>query len=416
MEAQTLRESSRIELLDCLRGFALCAICFMNIELFTRPLADLQDGISSNLHGINWLTDAFIYVALHGKGWAMFTLLFGVSYAMLGHQRIRWLRRVITLLGIGLVHAICIWSGDILVTYAIAGLALACIPQLDQKKTALLGTCLAALPLIVTLAQGIVAARMPTISEPEDAIAMANRANEIAAYAHGTWAQATQVRIHALTSIGLGWWMFIPVVMGMVLIGKALYQSGVITAQAGSDRLRSWLLIGTGTTGAAMTTASLAIDPNPQLVATAVPGTAILATTLHTAAAPLLGIAILCALVQTYTASAAVRNAMQPLANLGRLSLSVYLAQSLIGVGLFYGYGLGLWGEVSRAGQALICFFVLAMQLRIARWYVQRFAYGPVEWLWRWGTNCNRPPFMLEMKTEHMNTQNEKNMHPSNPL
>lgn len=393
--------TQRIALLDSLRGFALCAICFMNIELFTRPLTDIQDGISQNLTGLNWFADAFIYVFLHGKGWAMFTLLFGVSYGMLGHNRTRWIRRVTMLLGIGLIHAIAIWSGDILVTYAVAGFALALLPQLNDKKTALLGVILATLPLLITLAKGVAAANEPTTHDPSDTLNLAQRASEIAAYSQGTWAQATHMRWEELKGHDSGWWLFIPVVMGMVLIGKAIYQSGVITAQAGTARLRRWLLIGAGSTGAAVMIASLVTDPNPQLVAQAVPGTAVLAAMLQIAAAPLLGIALLCGLVEAHEAWPAARRAMQPLASLGRLSLSVYLAQSVIGTTLFYGYGFGLWGHVGRAGQALLCVLVLAIQLRVARWYVERFAYGPVEWVWRWGTNGTMPMFRL---LQHSNT------------
>ena len=140
--------------------------------------------------------------------------------------------------------------------------------------------------------------------------------------------------------------------------------------------------------------ASLYIDPNPQLVAAAVPGTAVLATTLHIAAAPLLGIALLSGLVEAHESWPAAKKLMQPLANLGRLSLTVYLSQSLIGTWLFYGYGFGLWGQVGRAGQVVLCVLVLAIQLRLARWYVARFAYGPVEWLWRWGTNGQIPQML----------------------
>ena len=387
--------TQRIALLDSLRGFALCAICFMNIELFTRPLTDLQDGITQNLTGLNWFADAFIYVFMHGKGWAMFTLLFGVSYGMLGHNRIRWIRRVTMLLGIGLIHAIAIWSGDILVTYAVAGFALAFLPQLNDKKSALLGVILATLPLLITLAKGVAAANETTIHDPSDTLNLAQRAHEIAAYSQGTWAQASHLLWEELNAHDSGWWLFIPVVMGMVLIGKALYQRGVITAQAGTARLRRWLLIGAGTTGAAVMTASLVIDPNPQLVAYAVPGKVVLAAMLQIAAAPLLGIALLCGLVEAHETLPAAKRAMQPLASLGRLSLTVYLVQSLIGTTLFYGYGFGLWGHVGRAGQALLCVLVLAIQLRAARWYVERFAYGPVEWVWRWGTNGTMPPFRL---------------------
>ena len=67
----------------------------------------------------------------------------------------------------------------------------------------------------------------------------------------------------------------------------------------------------------------------------------------------------------------------------GRMALTNYLLQSLVGTLLFYGYGLGLWGDVSRAGQTLIVIVVFALQVVASRWWLGHFRFGPVEWLWR---------------------------------
>ena len=71
------------------------------------------------------------------------------------------------------------------------------------------------------------------------------------------------------------------------------------------------------------------------------------------------------------------------LAPAGRMALSNYLMQSLIGTLLFYGYGLGLWGQVGRAWQAVGVLAVFALQMLASRWWLARFRYGPVEWIWR---------------------------------
>src|SRR5690606_14476625 len=67
----------------------------------------------------------------------------------------------------------------------------------------------------------------------------------------------------------------------------------------------------------------------------------------------------------------------------GRMALTNYLLQSVVGTLLFYDYGLGLWGDVSRAGQTLLVFAVFALQVAASHWWLARFRFGPMEWLWR---------------------------------
>ena len=71
------------------------------------------------------------------------------------------------------------------------------------------------------------------------------------------------------------------------------------------------------------------------------------------------------------------------LAPAGRMALSNYLLQSLIGTLFFYGYGLGMWGKVGRAWQVLLVLVIYSLQLSISRCWLTRFNYGPMEWSWR---------------------------------
>jgi len=73
----------------------------------------------------------------------------------------------------------------------------------------------------------------------------------------------------------------------------------------------------------------------------------------------------------------------QAFANLGRLSLTNYLLQSIICTTIFYGYGFGFFGELGVAVGLVIAGVIYLLQLLLANWYVQRFSIGPVEWLLR---------------------------------
>jgi uncharacterized protein len=396
------KPTARIEIVDALRGFAVCAILLMNVELFTASMHDLPGGISQDLRGLDYLADASIYVLLHGKGWAMFTLLFGVSFAMMGNDAKRWLRRALALLLIGAVHALAIWAGDILLTYAVASLLLLAIPFKEARQRAMLGTLFVLVPLTWYTLQGVLALHSaPTLaSDPAAMAAAIERQAEIAAYSDGTWFQATAERWHYATSRGAGWFGFVAIVMGMAMIGSGLFQSGVLQAKAGTASLRNKLIVGAGVAGAALTALSLWLDADPQLVGVDVAGRTYLAVTLHTAASPFLGVAMLCGLVALYDALPRARAALRRLEPLGKLALSAYLVQSLVGTFVFYGYGLAQWGHSGRAAQVALCAALIALQILAARWYVERFAYGPIEWLWRWGTNGRRPNFRREPATD----------------
>jgi uncharacterized protein len=74
---------------------------------------------------------------------------------------------------------------------------------------------------------------------------------------------------------------------------------------------------------------------------------------------------------------------MAPLAYAGRMAISVYLMQTLICTLLFYGYGFGLYGKVGAAGGILLTVIIYVLQIPFSVWWLNRFRFGPVEWLWR---------------------------------
>ncbi len=122
----------RIQALDVVRGFALLGIFLMNVEFFNRPLSELDMGLPDTLTGIDWWAGWLVYDFVQGKFWTMFSLLFGMGFAVMltraeraGRSFLRpYLRRIAVLGVLGAAHHIFIWAGDILFSYAVGALAL----------------------------------------------------------------------------------------------------------------------------------------------------------------------------------------------------------------------------------------------------------------------------------------------------
>jgi uncharacterized protein len=127
-----LAGAQRIEALDVVRGFALLGIFLMNIEWFSRPISTMGQGMPRGLTGADWLASWFVTYFVQGKFWMIFSLLFGMGFAVMlvraeraGRPFIRvYLRRILALAVLGAVHYIYLWDGDILFSYAVAALGL----------------------------------------------------------------------------------------------------------------------------------------------------------------------------------------------------------------------------------------------------------------------------------------------------
>ena len=83
---------------------------------------------------------------------------------------------------------------------------------------------------------------------------------------------------------------------------------------------------------------------------------------------------------------------LKPLASVGKMALTIYLSQSIIGVFLFFNIGLGLFTLTSPAQNALLCIVIFSIQIFMCRWWLKYFSYGPMEWLWRSATDLKWKP------------------------
>lgn len=127
-----LTPGQRIQALDVVRGFALIGILFMNIEFFNRPTQGIAEGMPTGLTGLDWVASWFIAYFVQGKFWTIFSLLFGMGFAVMLTRAERagrdflwpYLRRIGALAVFGAAHYIFLWDGDILFSYAVGAGAL----------------------------------------------------------------------------------------------------------------------------------------------------------------------------------------------------------------------------------------------------------------------------------------------------
>jgi uncharacterized protein len=385
--------------LDVLRGFALCGILLMNIEAFVGPLNTAMIGLDPRLQGADRWVDAAIYVLVQGKFFTLFSLLFGAGFALIldrmearGGAGWLYLRRLLVLLGFGLVHALYIWSGDILTTYALLGLILLLLfRRTPAARLPKWGVFFYLIPTALTflfaffawLAQFDPQAAagfqqgMDAASADYQAQAEAQR---MAYGVAGSFAEANAQRAADLASM-MGFLVFYgPLVLGMFLIGAGLVRSGALLNPAAHltlfRRLRSWGL------GLGLPLALLSFWMLPTLDFGRMDWESASGQSLMSLAGLLLCLGYLASVVLGLQS----RRWHAPLAWLapaGRMALSNYLLQSIICVGLFYGYGLGYFEQLPRAWQPLFVFALFAAQVQLSHWWLARFRFGPAEWLWR---------------------------------
>jgi uncharacterized protein len=125
--------------------------------------------------------------------------------------------------------------------------------------------------------------------------------------------------------------------------------------------------------------------PSPQLLLSLVG---------QTVGAPALSILYMTSIVQLLQ-DPAWQARLAPLANVGRMAISNYLLQTLICTTLLYGYGLELYGQVGPAVGVLLTIAIYAAQLVLSVWWLRRYRFGPVEWLWRTLSYGQRQPMGL---------------------
>nr|WP_307774151.1 DUF418 domain-containing protein [Luteimonas salinisoli] len=320
-----------------------------------------------------------------GTAITLFSVLFGVGFAMQmqraagqpGRVR-RYVRRLLVLLAIGLVHAWLLWWGDILRYYAILGLALLPFARVAPRLLAAAGVVVVvALPLAL---QPVVPQLLPPqIGSAESA------AQSLAAFGSERWSEMLEGNFARDLRMRVAVWILPAYVFGRLLIGVALGGSGVL--QDPANHLRFWKRCCLATLPVAVAIAALLFLHDHRDLATAIPWLreepGRLALRMLRNLAPLnLALFYLSAFVLAFQRPA-WRTGLAWLAPVGRMALTNYLAQTAVAIALFYGVGLGLGPRFGMAGVCIAALVVFPLQAVASAWWLRWFRFGPLEWLWR---------------------------------
>lgn len=394
---QPVPAADRIAVMDILRGAALLGILLMNIEAFAGPLDLSFTGIDPRWRGIDYGVDALVYVLVQGKFFLLFSLLFGAGFAVM-EQRARaagraftgfYLRRSLALLLIGACHALLVWSGDILLLYALMSFPLLALRRLPLRGLPVAGLLAygfaVGLSVLFALLVWMVGHADPAALDSAGSVRNAQAIIEAQrqAYGHGSWMQANVQRLADVRHMFGGILITGPEVLGMFLLGTWFGRSGALAEPSRFQplyrRLR-WLAMPLG-----LLLMLVSALWHPWLA----PGVFTAATGLSYALAAVASL-LMCLGYLAWIVKAG--SALAWLAAPGRMALTHYLLQSLLCTWIFNGHGLGFFEQLPRAWQLPFALVLFAAQVAISHAWLARFRFGPMEWLWRAMTYLRLPP------------------------
>jgi uncharacterized protein len=361
--------------LDALRGLALMGVVLVNLQSgFRASLFTHMFVFHTHAGLLNHATDVLLAWLFEFKAFSLLSFLFGIGVGVqadrAGGDAIPLLvRRFTVLFLIGLTHTLLLWNGDILALYAVCGLMLLPLVALPGKWLAMAGI-------------GLILAA-PQISElfemlPDEAVIRAHAAEATRIYATGTYAGILVLRCNeAVSFIAPLLVGSLPRTVGLMLLGLAAWRSGVVTRPSAHRRLLLAVFVLAGGLGGLGTTLKLWSKEtgHPDLA----PGWLLP----HLAVLLALGYGAGLWLWWTAPRTRVVDRLVLALAATGRMTLTNYLAQSVIFCAMFYGYGGGLFGRMGPAAAALLGVAVFAGQTAVSVWWLERARFGPAEWLWR---------------------------------
>lgn len=408
--ATPVAPAQRIELIDALRGFAIFGILLVNMELFHQSIFTNLWGANEPLGPVEQAARWFIAFFGEGKFYSTFSFLFGLGMALqFARAQSRqttfvrfWLRRMAVLLAIGLIHAYLFWIGDILILYAGLGAVLLLFYRRRPKTLMIWIVVFLLVPLLINLGLfGLIqlarlspdgAAMVDNALAEQQALQQAIGADADRVYATGSFGEVTAVRTREMLFMFSAWPFMAFNVLTMMLLG--LYAGQRRSFEELASRLpqvrRIWAwglalgLIGNGLYVLFGEFSTRSMPSAPLLIS-------LLGQTVGAPAFSLFYMATIALLWQHPTWQARVAH----LAPVGRMALTNYLLQTVICTTLFYGYGFGFYNSIGIAGGILLTVAIFALQIVISGWWLRRFRFGPMEWLWRTLTYGRRQPMSL---------------------
>lgn len=387
-----VQPQERFMILDVLRGLALLGICLANFPEFS--LYTFQpDEVTASMPsaGIDRVVRYFQYMFIDGKFYTLFSLLFGIGFSIILSNAMRkgakgfgvFYRRMWILAVIGAVHLMLIWSGDILLLYALLGMLLPLFHRFSDKKLLLFSGVFILFPVVI------------------DTLSAAGGVNLSAPVVR---LQQHYCSLYGITENNFGIWLRDADSYGKVF--QFLVQGAFVRMQEFIDGHRAFKVMSLFLLGYYIGRNRLYANlPDRRILLKKVCGIGFLVgfptsvlyawsavnghpyglishSMLYAVSVVPMGLAYVagfCLLFVKYRGNCIWRLFAAP----GRMALTNYIGQSVAGMVLFYGTGLGLGASIGLAGTELIATGVFLFQIVFCRLWLHHFQYGPLEWIWR---------------------------------
>lgn len=375
----------RVLLVDALRGFALMGLFLVHsIELFELYW---QNPVDSKVHDV-------IFFLFAGKAYAIFAMLFGISFFIIMDRqaqkgvdfRLRFAWRLAILFAIGTLNSM-VYSGEVLQVLAGYGFFLILAYRIPNKW-------LIALALVCLLTPHLIYhywAAMQNLPGANDKPYSWILYEQTAA----VWTKGTLPEVLAF-NVSTGslakWYFFFDgargfQLFGLFLIGLVLGRIGFLVHPIKFTHIRKTLFV--FAILGAIVFFSLQQYLNTPAVKALWPEGGFAKWYLDEMVNGYFCVAFMTILVLSFIAAYLKpigQKILGVLAPVGRMSLTIYVSQSLCGVPFFYGYGLHMYDKLSQAQALIIGVVFFTLQVLFAHWWLKRFHYGPLEWCWRAAT------------------------------
>jgi len=383
------KSNNRIHSIDLLRGFAILGILIMNITNFSQVnIAYMNPTIGAGLEGYNQYFHAFNYIFADTRFMSIFSILFGAGVFLFSRNAeikgkqagVLHFKRMFWLLLFGFVHAYFIWSGDILVAYAICG----CFIFFLRKKSIRTLLVMSTLLFIIPLTFNLMTYYGMTSDELESTFAFFHPNPEQIATEIKTMQGSfnEQMTIRLKNAIEFQTFVFLIETFwrttAMMLLGMILFRKGILSADKSILYYKKMVLVGF-VPGLILSIIGLNQAYDFEWSGTYVMN---IGTNYKLISGFFMAIGYI-GLVMWFFKKGIFKNLQRRLQATGRMAFTNYIGMSMICTLIFNGHGLGFFGTFDRLQQFLVVISVWVLILILSPLVLKKYKFGPLEWMWR---------------------------------
>lgn len=382
----------RIVSLDLLRGIAVLGILIMNIQSLSMiGAAYLNPMAYGDMTGVNKWVWIISHVLASEKFMSIFSMLFGAGVLLFAGRAADkgrrpgplHYRRMFWLLIFGLMHAYLIWYGDILVAYSLCGMLVFLFRKMKPGKLLAWAAIFFVIPLVLSVMSGMSMDFWPqeSVDQTMESWKPAEESveQEIEAM-RGSWPDQMDVRVEMslFMQTFLFFWSVFWRVTSMMLLGMALFKLGVLSAERSCGFYLQMMLAGLI---AGIFISGWGVHVNFSKGWT-LQFSMFIGNQFNYVGSVLTALGYT-GVVMLIARSACCKGFKNVFSAVGRMAFTNYILMSVLGMFIFYGNGLGLFGSVERIEQIYIMLGIWVVVLVISPLWLKHFRFGPLEWLWR---------------------------------